>query len=50
MTNIKITKMQKGAGMIFVIMDYSEYEKTGLSMSELAVKSVTDILGSGLME
>ncbi len=46
MTNIKITKMQ-GCGNDFVIMDYSEYEKTGLSMSELAVKICDRHFGIG---
>lgn len=37
MTTIKVTKMQ-GCGNDFVILDYQEYEKTGLEMSELAQK------------
>lgn len=35
MTKIKITKMQ-GCGNDFVVLDYSEYEKSGLSMEDLA--------------
>lgn len=35
MKTIKLTKMQ-GCGNDFVIIDYPEYEKTGLKMSELA--------------
>jgi len=35
MTNIKLTKMQ-GLGNDFVILDYTEYEKTGMDMSVLA--------------
>lgn len=35
--NIKLTKMQ-GLGNDFVVLDYAEYEKTGLTMSELAKK------------
>lgn len=46
MTNIKITKMQ-GLGNDFVILDYSEYEKTGLSMSELAKKICDRNFGVG---
>ena len=37
MKTIKITKMQ-GCGNDFVIVDYPEYEKTGLKMDELALK------------
>lgn len=37
MKTIKLTKMQ-GCGNDFVIIDYPEYEKTGLKMSELAKK------------
>ena len=37
MKTIKITKMQ-GCGNDFVIVDYPEYEKTGMKMDELAVK------------
>ncbi len=46
MTNIKITKMQ-GCGNDFVILDYSEYEKTNLSMSDLAVKICDRHFGVG---
>lgn len=46
MTNIKITKMQ-GLGNDFVILDYSEYEKTGMSMSELAKKICNRNFGVG---
>lgn len=46
MTIIKITKMQ-GCGNDFVILDYSEYEKTGLSMSELAIKLCDRHFGVG---
>src|SRR5574344_852843 len=37
MNKIKITKMQ-GLGNDFVILDYSEYEKTKMPMDELAIK------------
>ena len=37
MKTIKITKMQ-GCGNDFVVLDYSEFEKSGLTMSELAKK------------
>ena len=37
MKTIKITKMQ-GCGNDFVIIDYPEFEKTGMKMDELAVK------------
>lgn len=46
MTTIKLTKMQ-GLGNDFVIIDYSEYEKTGLSMSELAKKVCDRHFGVG---
>lgn len=46
MEMIKITKMQ-GCGNDFVIMDYSEYEKTGLEMSELAQKICNRNFGIG---
>lgn len=49
MTTIKITKMQ-GCGNDFVVLDYSEYEKSGLSMSELAKNYATDILELAQME
>ena len=37
MTTVKFTKMQ-GLGNDFIIMDYTEYEKTEYSMAELAKK------------
>ena len=46
MTNIKLTKMQ-GLGNDFVIIDYDEYLKTGLSMSDLAVKVCDRHFGVG---
>ena len=46
MTTIKLTKMQ-GLGNDFVIIDYPEYEKTGLSMSELAKKVCDRHFGVG---
>lgn len=46
MKTIKITKMQ-GCGNDFVILDYSEYEKTGLSMSNLAKKLCDRHFGIG---
>lgn len=46
MTDIKITKMQ-GCGNDFVVLDYDEYLKTGLSMSELAVKLCDRHFGVG---
>lgn len=46
MKTIKLTKMQ-GCGNDFVIIDYSEYEKTGLSMSELAKKVCDRNFGVG---
>lgn len=46
MTNIKITKMQ-GLGNDFVILDYSEYEKTNLPMPELAKKLCDRNFGVG---
>ena len=46
MTTIKITKMQ-GCGNDFVVLDYSEYEKSGLSMSELAKKLCDRHFGIG---
>lgn len=42
MNTIKLTKMQ-GCGNDFVIIDYSEYEKTQMPMDELAKKFVTEI-------
>ena len=35
MKTIKITKMQ-GCGNDFVVLDYNEFEKSGLTMEELA--------------
>lgn len=46
MTNIKITKMQ-GLGNDFVILDYSEYEKVGMSMSDFAKKLCNRNFGVG---
>lgn len=46
MQNIKITKMQ-GLGNDFVILDYEEFKKTGLSMSDLAVKLCDRHFGIG---
>lgn len=46
MKTIKITKMQ-GCGNDFVILDYSEYEKTGHSMSDLAKKLCDRHFGIG---
>ena len=46
MQTIKITKMQ-GLGNDFVILDHEEYEKTGLSMAELAVKLCDRHFGIG---
>ena len=46
MKTIKITKMQ-GCGNDFVILDYLEYEKTGLSMSDLAKKLCDRHFGIG---
>lgn len=46
MTKINVTKMQ-GCGNDFVIVDYDEYEKTGLSMSELAKKVCDRHFGLG---
>lgn len=46
MTEIKITKMQ-GCGNDFVILDYDEYLKTGLDMSELAKKLCDRHFGIG---
>lgn len=46
METIKITKMQ-GCGNDFVILDYSEYEKSGLSMEKLAVKLCDRHFGIG---
>lgn len=46
MKTIKLTKMQ-GCGNDFVIIDYPEYEKTGLKMSELAKKVCNSNFGVG---
>lgn len=46
MTTIKITKMQ-GCGNDFVVLDYVEYEKSGLSMPELAQKLCNRHFGIG---
>lgn len=46
MKTIKLTKMQ-GCGNDFVIIDYPEYEKTGLKMSELAKKACNRNFGVG---
>lgn len=46
MTNIKLTKMQ-GLGNDFVILDYSEYEKTGMKMPALAIKLCDRNFGVG---
>lgn len=46
MDTIKATKMQ-GLGNDFVIVDYPEYEKTGLSMPELAKKICDRNFGVG---
>lgn len=43
---IKVTKMQ-GCGNDFVVIDYSEYEKTGLDMSELAKRACDRHFGLG---
>jgi len=46
MKKIKITKMQ-GLGNDFVILDYSEYEKTNMPMDELAKKLCNRNFGVG---
>lgn len=46
MKTIKLTKMQ-GLGNDFVILDYPEYEKTGLEMPELAKKLCDRNFGVG---
>lgn len=46
MNTIKLTKMQ-GCGNDFVIIDYSEYEKTGMPMDELAKKVCDRHFGVG---
>lgn len=46
MKKIKLTKMQ-GCGNDFVIIDYDEYEKTGMKMDELAKKVCDRNFGVG---
>lgn len=46
MKKIKLTKMQ-GCGNDFVIVDYSEYEKTGMKMEEFAKKVCDRNFGVG---
>ena len=46
MQKIKVTKMQ-GCGNDFVIIDYAEYEKTGMKMDELAKKICDRNFGVG---
>ena len=46
MKTIKLTKMQ-GCGNDFVIIDYAEYEKTGMKMDELAKKVCNRNFGVG---
>lgn len=46
MKTIKLTKMQ-GLGNDFVVLDYEEYEKTGLTMPELAKKLCDRNFGVG---
>ncbi len=46
MNKIKLTKMQ-GLGNDFVILDYTEFEKTGMSMPDLAVKLCDRNFGIG---
>lgn len=46
MKKIKFTKMQ-GCGNDFVIIDYEEYEKTGMKMPELAIKVCDRHFGIG---
>ncbi len=46
MKTIKLTKMQ-GCGNDFVIIDFQEYEKTGMGMSELAKKVCDRNFGVG---
>lgn len=46
MKTIKLTKMQ-GLGNDFVVLDYDEYEKTGLAMPELAKKLCDRNFGVG---
>lgn len=46
MTKIKVTKMQ-GLGNDFVILDYDEYEKTGMPMADLAKKICDRNFGIG---
>lgn len=46
MKTIKLTKMQ-GCGNDFVIIDYAEYEKTGMKMEDLAKKVCNRNFGVG---
>lgn len=46
MQTIKVTKMQ-GLGNDFVILDYPEYEKTNMTMAELAIKLCDRNFGIG---
>ncbi len=46
MTTINITKMQ-GCGNDFVILDYEEFKKSGLSMADLAIKLCDRHFGIG---
>lgn len=46
MKTIKVTKMQ-GLGNDFVILDYSEFEKTSMSMPDLAIKLCDRNFGIG---
>ena len=46
MSTIELTKMQ-GCGNDFVIIDYAEYEKTGMAMDELAKKVCDRHFGVG---
>ena len=46
MKTIKLTKMH-GCGNDFVIIDYPEYEKTGMKMDELAKKVCDRHFGVG---
>ncbi|MEG2429068.1 MAG: diaminopimelate epimerase, partial [Oscillospiraceae bacterium] len=46
MKTVKITKMQ-GCGNDFVIIDYSEFEKVGISMSDFAIKICDRNFGVG---
>lgn len=46
MSNIKLTKMQ-GLGNDFIIVDYDQYEKTGMTMPDLAIKICNRNFGVG---